>query len=598
MSSLSQQAKSELEKAINLELDSTNYFVSDWCLNLDTDKGYRKLSNFIVVPREFIKKDNGNEEEIFVKASGYTADGELPEAVLTLKDFKNMNWITGKWGFNAVMEVAHKTAEHMWHVVQLLGREFAESSVIYTHMGWKYIDDTWAYLYNNGAIGKNDVKVELDGNIIGYTFPEHLDNYCEPTKASYDLKKAAPYDVSIPLLALVYLCPLNEFFKQAGYEPSFITMLVGPTGTMKSSLAALVLNHFGEFTGKSLPGSFKDTANALEVKGFAIKDSLNVVDDYYPAAQRGDYARMTATMQSLIRSYGDRTARGRMTSDAKLRDSYVPRGNLLITGEDVPQLEESGLARLFLLEIEPEGVDKEILSDLQGKAHLLGQSMRGYIEWLLPQANKLKDTLGEKFVDYRQQAQKDNRHLRMAEIIAWLRIGYEMFIDYAIHNSTIQENKRQAVLDEAMENFTYLVDRQTESMKNDNPVSQFLLALDELLNTEKCFCVKMNERGVEPKAKTAGFIGYEDSKYYYLHPDTVMAAIVAFYNGQGIRFPVTKAMLLKQLAMEAKIVYSISADRIYHTKVKNIDGENQRFIWLKKTALDKLNVPDEEDKKL
>lgn len=595
MDSLSQQKKQELEKAINIAFDGTDYFVSDLCLNLNGNKGYRKLGNFIIMPLEFIKKYNGRGEEVCVRARGYTAGGKLPEVTLPLKDFEGMGWITAKWGFDAVMAATHNVTRHMFCAAQLLGQRFAKDSIVYTHMGWKYIDDAWVYLYNNGAIGKENIIVELEGNLTGYTLPASIGDYRKAVEASYALREVAPYDVSIPLLALGYLCPLNEFLKQAKYEPAFITMLVGPTGSMKSTLAALVLNHFGEFSSKSLPGSFKDTLYALEVKGFALKDCLNVIDDYYPATQRGDYARMAATVQSLLRSYGDRSARGRLGPDITLRDAHVPRGNLLMTGEDIPSVAESGLARLFLLEIAPGGVDKEALSGLQENAHLLGQSMRGYIEWLLPQANGLKDILAEKFVAYRQKAQKDEGHLRIAETIAWLQIGYEMFIDYAIHSGAIQECGRQEALNEAFEIFMETAYRQMDLMKEDTPVSQFLLALNELLATEKCYCLEIQDNGIESMSRggiSQGFIGYEDSEYYYLYPDTIMSQVTDFYKRQDARFPITKRMLLKQLHTEAWISVEVSNNRVNRTKVKNIDGGNQRFIWLKREALARLNTAD------
>ena len=146
-------------------------------------------------------------------------------------------------------------------------------------MGWRRIGDSWCYLHSGGVIGDESAQVELPKDMAGYTLPEHTESCQEAVKASLRLKDIAPSKITIPLLALVYLSPLNEFFRQAGCEPAFVTMLTGPTGTMKSTLAALALCHFGQFTAKSLPGDFNATRNALEGRGFALKDTLMVVDD-------------------------------------------------------------------------------------------------------------------------------------------------------------------------------------------------------------------------------------------------------------------------------------------------------------------------------
>lgn len=366
-------------------------------------------------------------------------------------------------------------------------------------------------------------------------------------------------------------------------------MLTGPTGTMKSTLAALALCHFGQFTGKHLPGSFKDTISRLEIKGFFLKDTLTVVDDFYPSAQGRESKNMTETFRALLRSYGDRLGRGRVTADIKLREVYVPRGNLLVTSEDIPKLVESDVARLLMLEMNPGDVDKEKLSSLQKDSSLLGQAMRGYIEWLIPQADTLKDVLLEKFTAYRQQAQSG--HPRLAEVVAWLRIGYEMFLDYAISCDVIHSDSRQIVLDEALGIFMELASRQTETMKTDTPVFQFLSALNELLTSGQCHCVKLNDEGSPiggfGNIKGRGFIGYEDSIYYHLRSDAVMPAVIDFYKRQGIHFSTTKNMLLKQLSIEGAIKVGVK-----NTVVEYIDGKRQRFICLKKEALDKLNSHD------
>ena len=484
---------------------------------------------------------------------------------------------------------------HIWRSAQELGREYAKDVIVYTHMGWRRIGDSWCYLHSGGVIGDESAQVELPKDMAGYTLPEHTESCQEAVKASLRLKDIAPSKITIPLLALVYLSPLNEFFRQAGCEPAFVTMLTGPTGTMKSTLAALTLCHFGQFTAKSLPGDFNATRNILEVKGFALKDTLMVVDDLYPSAYKSEYAKMASTLQGLLRSYGDRSGRARLTSDIKPREVYVPRGNLLVTGEDVPNLEQSGLARQLMLEISPGDVDKEKLSRLQVDSHLLGQAMRGYIEWLIPQADTLKDVLLGKFIDYRQRAQAG--HPRLAEVVAWLRIGYEMFLDYAVSCDAMPCDSRQILLDEALGIFKELASRQAETMKIDTPVFQFLSALNELLASGQCHCIKLDDDGSPiggfGNIKGHGFVGYADSDYYYLRPDAVMPAVIDFHKRQGIHFSITKNMLFKQLARAGTIVEIAGQERVNRTPVKRISGENKRYIWLKKEALDKLNSPDE-----
>ncbi len=56
--------------------------------------------------------------------------------------------------------------------------------------------------------------------------------------------------------------------------------LYGRTGSMKSTLARLILSHFDNFNNTDLPMSFRDTANSIVRKAFLLKDTLTVIDDF------------------------------------------------------------------------------------------------------------------------------------------------------------------------------------------------------------------------------------------------------------------------------------------------------------------------------
>jgi len=218
--------------------------------------------------------------------------------------------------------------------------------------------------------------------------------------------------------------------------------------------------------------------------------------------------------------------------------------------------------------------------------------MRGYIEWLAPKADSLKDFLFQKFKDYRQRAQKDDSHLRMAEIVAWLQIGYEMFLDYAISCNAFPDGERESAQNKALDIFMELAARQTAQIISNTPVSQFLLALSEMLTSKVYSCSSFVKDRSVGALKGPGFLGYRDDQNFYLLPDYTIAAVREFYRKQGICFSIQKNTLLKQLSSVGAIRETVSQGRVHRTIVKFIDGENQRFICLKKEALDKLTQPD------
>lgn len=130
-------------------------------------------------------------------------------------------------------------------------------------------------------------------------------------------------------------------------EPSFVLYLLGITGAMKSTLAALLLSFFGNFDNKSLPSSFKDTVNSLEKQGFLLKvadGDRRLSPHQQQAGSYEDAGDGAGCGENVRRQDGQRPDECGRT----LRGSYVPRGNAIITGEDLPDIGNRGRPAISL----------------------------------------------------------------------------------------------------------------------------------------------------------------------------------------------------------------------------------------------------------
>jgi hypothetical protein len=206
----------------------------------------------------------------------------------------------------------------------------------------------------------------------------------------------APVRITAPLLGAAYLAPLSGMI-----VPDFTLWPWGPTGSFKSTLAALLLSHFGMFSESNLPLSFESTANALERSLFLLKDTVAVVDDWRPAVSRGDASEMDRKAQRLLRAAGNRQGRGRMTSDTTLRRSYSPRGVVIATAEALPEgpAFESAAAWALSINVCRDDVDLERLSEIQQHKATLAQAMTGYIGWIAAR----HDALCKRLPSYRER---------------------------------------------------------------------------------------------------------------------------------------------------------------------------------------------------
>uniref|UniRef100_UPI00292FF9B3 hypothetical protein n=1 Tax=uncultured Ruminococcus sp. TaxID=165186 RepID=UPI00292FF9B3 len=350
-------------------------------MEMNSKQGYydKKLCNFTPRLLSEITVDDGVETTKRLRLGGKLAGGRvLPEIEINGSELGSFNWLLDKWGVECVLEVGKNVKDNVRHAIQLTAPA-ANKKCIYTVTGWKKIDNHWHYLLPNDS----RFDVDLSSKLKHYSTEQ---NFSEQDIANVFMMHEIPpvkKEILYPLIAFTFLTPLNEFLKRAGCEPKFVLFLVGHTGTRKSTLAALFLSFFGQFTASDLPLSFRDTANSILHNAFTLKDVLTCIDDFHPSG-RDEEKKLTATAQSVMRAYGDRTGRGRLRADSTLMENRPPQGNAIITAEFAPDVGESGTARYFSLELKDGDVDLINLSAYQSEAERGGfrRCMYAYIEYL------------------------------------------------------------------------------------------------------------------------------------------------------------------------------------------------------------------------
>lgn len=547
------------------------------------------LANFVPYPVREIVCDNGVEREAVFEIAGVLAGGiPLPAVKIPAERFAGMGWVAANWGMNANLEPGQNVKDRVRHAIQSLAKNIPRE-VVYTHLGWRKINDKWVFLHAGGAVGGEGVQIETDNRLARYRLPaeEEEGSIEEAVTASLDLLDVAPLKVTLPLLSITYLAPLCEPLRKAGIEPGFLLWLYGVSGAMKSTLAALFLSHFGDFDPKSLPASFRDTAAGLEKRAFAAKDVLIVIDDFHPASDTNEARKIEQVAQQLIRAFGDRVGRGRMRSNTSLRPDYPPRGMALATGEQIPG-GESSQARLFVIELNRGDVDVSRLSRAQANKDKLPQAMTAYLKWLPPQLDDLPGELKGKFQQLRAAALAEGQHLRVPEAVAWLYLGLATFLDFARSAGAITEARQRELAQEGWQVLTDLAAEQAQRVEAERPALKFVNLLREMF-TQKLIYLRGVDGQEPPDAvlfgweayeidgeekfrpgNNAAFMGWSDGEYLYLLPEAVYKEVARFSQSQGTIFPVKAQTLWKHLEVEGLLITERSKDkdgreRVYRT---------------------------------
>jgi hypothetical protein len=581
------------------------YVVRHGCLYLPgADGGEVLLARFTAEVIAEVTRDDGAEvtKTIRVKVSlptGRAAEVDVPADRL----HRAREWTARAVGAAAVITPMSRDEAHVATAAQYLGDYLWDSETVYAHTGWRAdLDGGHRFLTASGALGAAglDTSVSVDlGN-------DRLNNYALPdpttvkagelagaVRASLDLLQVAPAKVSAVLLAAAYRAPLP-------LPPETSVFVVGPTGSLKTALSAVVCQHFGRrLDAKGLPAEWKSTANALEATAYELAGVLMVIDDYAPQAA-DDPRKLAAAADRVLRGAANASARGRMRPDGTLRPPKPPRAQVASTGEDVPP-GESLRARLTIASLDAGTVNIALLSQAQqqGAAGVYELAMAGYVRWLAQRWDTTPgwvDALRHQIATRRGELAAAGGHLRLPEAIAGLLTGWRHWLDYALAVTAITADQARQVMAQVSDAMRDVAAEQAAYAAQMQVARVYLTALGAALTGGHAHLADQ-DTGRQPPAHptTWGWEPYGGGEieqwhprgtcigwvsrdgHVYLAPDAAYEVARTHAGKAALPLNTTKTTIHKRLA-EGRHLASVDKDQ--HTVVRTIAGRRRRVLHL------------------
>ncbi len=436
-----------------------------------------KLTNFTAEIREEIIADDGASERGELLIVGSLSNGRIfSPARIPMHRFESLLWVTGTWGTAAIIAAGSGNRDRVREAIQRLSPT-VERRREYAHPGWRQIDGVWCFLTQDTVIGPegavSGISVRLDGSAHGIQLPSPpgADVLAQVIASTISLLELAPDRIMVPLLGAVFRALLNAM-SQADHA----VFLVGPSGVLKSELAAVTQRFFGVgFERTNLPASWAATSNFLERVAFDFKDCILVVDDFAPAGTPIDVRRYHSTADRVIRGAGNASGRGRMNADGSVRPSYPPRALILGTGEDVPA-GYSIRARMIVLEIGKGDVDAALLTRYQDgseRAHLATMTA-GFVRWLAHNFAQVCEGLQPAIQQLRHDLRAEGVHARTPDALAQLGAGWQLWTRFARDSGAITQDDAESLWTRVWAALRQLGTSQEPYLIQENPVERFL----------------------------------------------------------------------------------------------------------------------------
>ena len=514
-----------------------------------TKDGPRIISNFIINPKSEIIKTDGCDSESKLILEGILEGGvKLPEVEISMEEFIKMDWITQRWGIRPTISPGRNMKDYLKDCVQQISKDI-DINTIYSHTGWTVQDNKHIYLHSKGGIGLDNVKTDISTELSSYSFPKEISDKEDAINLSLETLNLAKHDITIPLLSMTYLAPLVGLIAEGNRTPNFVLWVYGLTGSRKTSASLAFLNHYGNFSSNIPPASFKDTANAIELKAHTLKDSLLLIDDYHPNIDGSDARKLSSTAERILRMYGDRVGRSRMRADTTLNKTYKPRGMAIVTGEDLPK-GASSTARYIGVEIKREDINLDILSKLQKEHKKLAEAMAIYIDWISKNVELVQSFIDEKFDELKIKYKEETTHGRINDAVIWLSISFELLLTFLYEHMFICANKIEELRLSNEQVIKNILKNQEALYRNQEVELMFIDALEEMINLGKlCLLpVKKQKDDNQIISNYSGkFIGYYDKEFLYLYDSTMYSEVETFLKGKGQSISVSVNTLLKML---------------------------------------------------
>ena len=198
------------------------------------------ITNFTACIVKDTREDDGVEQR-----RTYTLDVTLGGRTRTVttpsEEFPSCSWATEAFGAKANTVPGRDVKDRIRHAVQ--DASYAQEEMVFTHLGWARVNDVWAFLHADGAIGVDGfapgVITRPHGNLKLFKLPNppRGEELREAIRASLRILDVAPDSVVFPLYMAVWRAVLGD--------TPFSVHLAGQSGAGKSVLAALIQQHFG-----------------------------------------------------------------------------------------------------------------------------------------------------------------------------------------------------------------------------------------------------------------------------------------------------------------------------------------------------------------
>lgn len=365
-----------------------------------------------ILPRKQITKISKKNKKFIIVAEVFSDGIKQTEITLNPGDIENFLKLKHLCGEKIF---ANTTNDDYFELCNLYKSHLPEieEELIYEINGWH---NEKSFLLNNLLISPNSIK------IVKKSLSSDLPALNMTIFDTYDLSKIIPLfnDINFSYVLIIYLLMSLIASKLPKTADSFSTLItiIGDSGTRKTSAISALFN------SQNLPelhSSFEDSKSSIEECFRNLNDSTLIIDDL--SKKNKNQAEI---LEKVIRLTGDKATQGKKMQNFHVLGS-ANSAFAIITGELLPDIQLSSLARILVLNFDEKTVNLDCLTNLQENPHIITALQVNFIRWIMANPSAI-DELYNNFKSERARILNcyDLWHPRCFSTIAWFLAGAKL----------------------------------------------------------------------------------------------------------------------------------------------------------------------------
>lgn len=518
--------------------------------------------------------------------------GEMFEEEVSLSDLQNYKEIlriTKDRGYLESGGVISKLYRR--YINLLIKNRCGDKLYFYNCTGWiKLINNRWVYITDSGVIGYENEPFRAD---VPYRFRYDAKRIgtLEIFQEFIGMKKICKYRLKNSVFLLHYAClaTMTTIFQEIGHSINFVVALIGTTNSQKTACGVIFSRMFDRSPKSVADIRFNSTEIAIMEKMENYGDAILMVDDLLPLESRSSANEQQKKSETIIRSYGDRVARKRSQTYAKINgvsEFNAVKGCCLITGEVLNTNSESSATRVIQLRFERGDVDLNLLTFYQENLLNFPTFLYDFIFFVQTHLYLVQKIIKEELEKMRKMPMLDISTPRFRDSFGVMAAETRIFYQYAIERHFMSQENADKARNTDLVYIENIIKENDFNVKSKSPAAIICLALRSAIRRGNLRIITQDEceKSVEFKKSVV-----DAGEYIYILPATLWDVYSKYCKemGQDIMYKNSRELVtpLKQVNM-ILIKKEGGNDRASH-KVKS--KSQSRFFYIKKVVYEEIN---------